>query len=135
MSLAPIILVLCVILLWVVIYYLEYGKETFVDTFYKKEITNKIIASTIIILFTILPKILDLTLKAYKCINLGDDDNPILYLKADYDIKCWESTHWLENIFIYYFIIYFKVIYPFCCFTKSTSLGGDLSNVTFPLPK
>ncbi|EGR34627.1 hypothetical protein IMG5_005490 [Ichthyophthirius multifiliis] len=99
-SLAPLILVFFVVIFWVILYYIEYGNEAFKDSFYKKEITNKLIASSIIIQFTILPKILDLTLKAYKCVNLGDDDNPMLFLKADYDVKCWDKTHWQFIIFV-----------------------------------
>lgn len=94
LSLIPIFFSVLAMIYWCLVYYIEYGKEAFIDSFYKREISNKFTVSIIIMLFALLPKIVDLTLRAYKCVNLGDPDNPLYYLKADYDIKCWESTHW-----------------------------------------
>ncbi|EAS02157.2 transmembrane protein, putative (macronuclear) [Tetrahymena thermophila SB210] len=99
-SLIPIIFSFLAVLYWCLAYYAEYGREAFVDQFYKREIANKLTVSIIIMLFTLLPQILNLTLQAYKCVNLSDDSNPIYYLKADYDIVCWESQHWYFIIFV-----------------------------------
>ncbi|KAL4440919.1 hypothetical protein ABPG74_009332 [Tetrahymena malaccensis] len=99
-SLIPIVFSFLAVLYWCLAYYAEYGREAFVDQFYKREITNKLTVSIIIMLFTLLPQILNLTLQAYKCVNLSDDSNPIYYLKADYDIVCWEAQHWYFIIFV-----------------------------------
>ena len=52
-----------------------------------------ITSSIIIFLFTILPKLIDLTLKVYKCTNLGDPDKEAMFLESDYEVVCWSSEH------------------------------------------
>jgi hypothetical protein len=70
------------------------------DPYLQSEMHIDITASIIIVMFTILPKIIELNLKAFKCINLGDPETPEMYLQADPEIQCWQSAHWKFILFI-----------------------------------
>ena len=59
----------------------------------QEQFKSDVFAMFIIIVFIFNPKIIQNSLAAFKCTNLGDISYPQLYLEADPDIKCWESYH------------------------------------------
>lgn len=51
------------------------------------------ITSIIIIIFLIHTTIVEITIRALRCRNLGDKSKPENYMYEDYEMKCWQGSH------------------------------------------
>lgn len=92
-SLGPFILSTVFFIFWF-IYYLATNKGAlFKDAKVKSKFWIHNLATFVIVSFALHPQIVELSFTAFKCVNLGDDENPETYLEADTDIKCWDGNH------------------------------------------
>jgi predicted outer membrane repeat protein len=72
-------------------YYLARYRSKFME--YKVNFLNNLVATIVISLFIIHPTIIQYSLSAFKCENLGDPDSPSWYFSGDLDEPCFSSKH------------------------------------------
>ena len=56
---------------------------------------NYVIGSTIIVAFNLQPMVLKYAFILFECRNIYRVDSPLYHMAADYDVRCWTSSHML----------------------------------------
>lgn len=92
LTIAPVCLGVIAGIVWIILWFKKFkGKALRGDN--RRQLGSNIIASFIILIYLLHPQITQQCLNAFKCVNLGTDDEPEYYLEADYQVKCWEGKH------------------------------------------
>jgi len=85
-NILPFVLAILAVLFWLIVFFIKKQKKD-------KTLLRYIMTTITIIWFNMQPKLIRKNFKLLECKNLYREDTPLEFLTADYDVRCWSSTH------------------------------------------